>query len=79
MVYLLGDQIRGYNLGNGKYSVYVETDIADAKGMDYDQSSDVFFWTEEKDVSKFLHPLCYCFMSFSIVILGLGIYIWGKS
>ncbi|GFT68702.1 vitellogenin receptor, partial [Nephila pilipes] len=49
-VYLLPDQIRGIDLSTGSQRVYVSGHPgADMRGMDYDASEGIFFWSDWKD------------------------------
>lgn len=52
LAYLLGDQIRGINLDSHAKRVYLNISKADIRGMDYDASEGVFYWTEWNDVSR---------------------------
>lgn len=54
LAYLLGDQIRGFNLDSHAKRVYLNISKADIRGMDYDASEGVFYWTEWNDVSRTL-------------------------
>ncbi|KAF8770698.1 Low-density lipoprotein receptor-related protein 2 like protein [Argiope bruennichi] len=49
LVYLLPDQIRGFDLSTRSQRVYVSGRMADMRGMDYDASDGMFFWTDWKD------------------------------
>ncbi|GFT89375.1 low-density lipoprotein receptor-related protein 2 [Trichonephila clavipes] len=48
-VYLLPDQIRGIDLSTGSQRVLVSDFSADMRGMDYDASEGVIFWSDWKD------------------------------
>lgn len=51
LVYLLGNAIRGFDLHSHSKHVIVNASNDDTDGMDYDASSEVFFWTKKYDVS----------------------------
>ncbi|GFY36950.1 low-density lipoprotein receptor-related protein 2, partial [Trichonephila inaurata madagascariensis] len=48
-VYLLPDQIRGIDLSTGSQRVLVSDFSADMRGMDYDASEGIIFWSDWKD------------------------------
>nr|QYY47503.1 vitellogenin receptor-1 [Pardosa pseudoannulata] len=51
LVYLIGNQIRGIDLVTHYQRVYVNVEETDMRGMDYDASRGVLYWTETSDGS----------------------------
>lgn len=54
LVYLLGDQIRGFNLDSHTHHVFLNISTADVRGIDFDASDEVFYLTEWNYVSWYM-------------------------